>query len=380
MRILWSSNAPWARTGYGNQTALMVPRIRALGHDVAIFGWYGAEGGLLRWGDIPVYPKAFHGYGADVLPAHYAHFQSDIAITLIDAWVMDPDAWARSGVRWAPWFPVDMTPIPPPVLDKVAKAFAPLTYSRFAEAACRRVGLDVRYVPHGYDPGIMRPGDRNEARQKLGLPSDRYIVSMVAANKGTPSRKALPESLAAFAELYRRHPEAYLYLHTHAGQEMGGINLRELIAYLGISDAVRFVDQYSLVLGLPDEYMAAVYNASDVLMAASMGEGFGIPILEAQACGCPVITGDWTSMSELTWRGVCIPAEESHPFWTPLGAYQYIPRIGALAAALEQVFRTGSPREVPPEAAEYQADNVAEKYWRPVLDEIAARLPQPVKT
>ena len=56
-----------------------------------------------------------------------------------------------------------------------------------------------------------------------------------------------------------------------------------------------------------------------------MGEGFGVPIIEAQACGTPVITGDWTAMSEITRTGLAIPKEDAMPY--PIVTYgtMYLP-------------------------------------------------------
>ena len=57
---------------------------------------------------------------------------------------------------------------------------------------------------------------------------------------------------------------------------------------------------YNYVIGAyKDEYLASVYNASDVLLAPSKGEGFGIPVIQAHATGCPTIVADFTAQSEL---------------------------------------------------------------------------------
>lgn len=378
MRILWSSNAPWAKTGYGNQTALFTPRLKAAGHELGIFAWYGCEGGTLNWAGMPVYPKALNGYGVDVLGAHSAHFRADITITLIDAWVMDPDLWARTatGMRWVPWFPIDMDPPPPSIVGKVAQSFQPIVYSRHARRECQRAGLDVRYVPHGIDLQAFRPMDRKAAREKLGWPDDRFVALMVAANKGTPSRKAFPEVLEAFAEFARRRGDAHLHLHTYAGPEMAGVDLRGLVEALALEKRVTFSDQYAMLIGLNDEYMRALYSAADVLLSPSLGEGFGIPILEAQACGCPVITGDWTSMSEITFKGLALPKANAHRIYTPLKAWQYMPAQSDIAHALATVYDAPYSREVPAAVAGYEAEAVVRNHWLPVLAEIEHRLPE----
>jgi len=124
--------------------------------------------------------------------------------------------------------------------------------------------------------------------------------------------------------------------------------------------------------------MAAMYNAFDVKTLVSMGEGFGIPILEAQACGCPVVVGDWTSMGELCFSGWKVSKADAEPFWTPLAAYQYYPRSGAILDAYEAAYQMKGNQEYRTRAREgalaYDADRVTEKYWKPVLDDIGDHL------
>jgi glycosyltransferase involved in cell wall biosynthesis len=60
---------------------------------------------------------------------------------------------------------------------------------------------------------------------------------------------------------------------------------------------------YSQIADLPDESLAAEYANCDLVMFASLYEGFGLPILEAQAVGRPVITSDAASMPEVAGRG-----------------------------------------------------------------------------
>jgi glycosyltransferase involved in cell wall biosynthesis len=379
MKISWQSNAPWAKSGYGNQTALFTPRLKALGHDVAIQAWWGLEGSPLHWNGIPVYPKGKQQYGLDVLAAHSAHWKADITLTLLDAWVYQPEPELNKGfdkMRWCPWFPVDMEPIPPIIVKKVVQAWQPIVYSLSAAKEAARVGLDVRYVPHGVDTKVYQPGDRKAAREVLKVPDDLYLVGMVAANTGTPSRKAFEPNLRAFRDFHRAHPNSLLYLHTVMDTTNQGLNLIELCEVLGLQPGkdVIWCDQYMNLLGFPDEYMAHVYNALDVLLSVTMGEGFGIPILEAQACGTPVVVGDWTAMAELCWYGTKVPKRDADPWFTMLASYQFQPRAGAIAAALEETYRTCSLRYRPAEVSGYDADVVTERHWKPLLDELAARV------
>src|SRR4026207_1235178 len=110
-RILWVANAPWSPSGYGEQTALFVPRLRDLGHDVAIACNYGLTGAVQTWRDSFCYPA---DDWVGTVPGYADHFRADTVIVLHDAWVLTPAVWP-DGFTAACWAPVDHHPLPPPV-------------------------------------------------------------------------------------------------------------------------------------------------------------------------------------------------------------------------------------------------------------------------
>ena len=380
MRILWHSNAPWTATGYGVQTRVFAPRIRDLGHDVAISAFYGLEGASIQWDGMTVYPRAFHPYGMDVIAPHATDHKADVVITLVDAWVIDHTKIEGSGAKWAPWYPVDHDPIPQRVADAVKHAWQPLTYSHHGTEASVTAGLSPVYVPHGIETDVYTPTPQAEARKRLGLPAGAFIIGIVAANKGLPSRKALPTQFEAFARFHERHPDALLYVHTHLGPEMDGIDVSATMRAVGIpEDAVRVCDQYRNVMGYSDRVMASLYSALDVLSSPTMGEGFGVPIIEAQACGTPVIIGGWTAMPELLGAGWTVTDAER--MLTPMGAYQYMPSVAGVLDAYESAYKAPGDNALREQARafamRYDADEVTATYWAPALAAMADRLKAP---
>jgi glycosyltransferase involved in cell wall biosynthesis len=171
-----------------------------------------------------------------------------------------------------------------------------------------------------------------------------------------------------------------LYLHTFDGTgAANSVNLLQFVKSIGleVGKNVFFVDQYAYQTGLPEDHMAHVYSAMDVLTNVSTGEGFGIPIVEAQACGTPVIVGDWTSMGELCFSGQKLEKLRAAPSYTQLGAYQFIPRFEEVGLAMIQEYEHPSSRNRAVQGShEYDADKVTQLYWKPVLEDIQANLKQ----
>lgn len=172
-------------------------------------------------------------------------------------------------------------------------------------------------VLNGVDTDRFRPADKAAARAALGLPADRPIIG-VAARLETV--KGVDVALAAMARL---PGDALLAV---AGQGSQRAALEAQAAELGLGDRLRF-------LGLVED-MAGFYQALDLLCLPSRNEGLPLAILEAQACGVPVVAARVGGVPAALCpeSGRLVPAEDP----------------AALAAALEAALATPattSPRD-----------------------------------
>jgi glycosyltransferase involved in cell wall biosynthesis len=117
--------------------------------------------------------------------------------------------------------------------------------------------------------------------------------------------------------------------------------------------------------------MARIYTRSDVLLSATAGEGFGLPVLEAQACGTRVIVSNFSAQPELVGDGWVAQVQ---PQWNPtqLGFFA-TPLIHSLVEALESAWQRwrevgGHSDEAVEFARQYDADRVFADGWVPLLD------------
>lgn len=355
-----------------------------MGHDVAIAANFGVQASTLEWNGMPVY-SANESWGNPAISTLAKHVGADWVICLNDAWVMRPDAWADD-LRMAIWTPIDHYPIPPQVLSVLQhEKVKPIAMSQFGHEWMGKFALDGLYVPHGVDTSVFypRPEHKAQARDALRVPEDAFLVGMVAANRGwSPHapRKAFPQAFDAFARFAREHDNAYLYVHAEV-QPSGppGIDLVTLSRAVGIPED-RFcfppTEAWQLPHLIDNTFMNGVYNALDVLLNPSMSEGFGVPIIEAQACGVPVIASNHSSMPELVKAGWLV---EGDRWWDAAqAAFAIMPSITSIELGLAKAYKYARNQPGPNEAAvefakQYDADRVAEEFWQPAL----AALSQP---
>jgi glycosyltransferase involved in cell wall biosynthesis len=234
-------------------------------------------------------------------------------------------------------------------------------------------GIACRYAPHGIDTKTIKPTFEIEGQtveEHMGT-KDRYVVGMVAANKssGLVHRKAFSENLLAFSIFKKKHPDAMLYLHTDPMANGIGWNLLSLLQALGIEkDDVAFPNSVSYKYGIKQETLAGYYTGMDVLLATSYGEGFGIPTIEAQACGTRVIGSNWAATQDLVSEDSFLVGGQ--PQWdSGQDAWWQIPNVPSIVAALEEAYKLGKGRSQTAIdfASDFDVDKVWSKYWLPIL-------------
>ncbi|MHB8368831.1 MAG: glycosyltransferase [Leptospirales bacterium] len=140
-------------------------------------------------------------------------------------------------------------------------------------------------IPNGIDTNRFHPDTSAQRKKLLGLPEKSLIFGTVS---GLRKVKALDLLLHAFSALRKRYPDVFLVI---AGDGPEALPLRDLTHSLGLTESVRF-------MGLRLD-VERILPAFDVFMLSSRSEGFPNAILEAMACGVPVIATSVGGIREL---------------------------------------------------------------------------------
>jgi glycosyltransferase involved in cell wall biosynthesis len=373
LRLFINSNAPWSISGYGQQMAELVHRMRQSGYPLAVSAFYGLEGGILNINDVVYYPKINHVYGSDALVHHAQDFGADVVFTLQDIWVLHPTDLQKTK-RWIPVVPIDHEPVPKQIVDRLKLAYRIVTYSKFGHEELKRNGLHSTYIPHTVDTEAYAPQDKVKRKKEAGLPENVFLVGMVAANKDNPPRKSFQEALEAFKMFLEKVPNAMLYIHTFPDFP-GGFPIKQFAEFLGVGDKIIFPNEYLMNFKYGKEQMSNVYNTLDMLLCVSTNEGFGVPIIEAQSCGVPVVVNNFTSMPELVQNHITGEVcDVLYKRYDQLGSYVAIPDPKSIYDCMMRIYQ--SDRTKMSKAARkfivenYDSATVYNEKWVPFLSRL----------
>lgn len=195
-----------------------------------------------------------------------------------------------------------------------------VTPSRWLMGMVEDAGLaedhPTRVIPNGVDTSVFRPGSRTEARAGLGLPQDREILLVVAnALKRNPFKDVDTLAAALRTVAGSKDPRPLLLaVGAEAPLDIEGV---ETVAVPFVEDPARVADYY---------------RSADAYVHPALAENLPLTVIEAMACGTPVVASNVGGVGELVADGVTgllVPPQDSR----------------ALAAAIEALLDDGSRRE-----------------------------------
>ncbi|MDH4390193.1 MAG: glycosyltransferase family 4 protein [Aquabacterium sp.] len=250
---------------------------------------------------------------------------------------------------------------------------------RLVEGGMDPAGIVV--VPHGVKTDTFRPllpDDRRAGRAALGVADDQILfinVGVATWNKG------LDILVKAFARVRKHNPQVRLLLKDH--KALYGIGAERTLAQVaranpGLIDS-QVLAGISVVSGSLDQtQLRALYGVADAYVSPYRAEGFNMPVLEAMACGTPVIVTGGGATDDFCppALSVKLPSREGTKADEPAMFGRFlVPDEDALVQALADVARSGIDRSTPERLA--ARDTLVRQYsWGAVTGQLQALMAQ----
>lgn len=270
------------------------------------------DGWLMALGAAPTVRRLVRAGRVNVIDAHFGYPDGDAARRLA-GWFRLPLVLTLRGkeARQA------RSPLRARLTAAVRGADRVITVSSALRALALELGAEaarVQTIGNGIDAAKFRPVPRADARRSLGLPPDARVLVTVGT---LVERKGFHRVIELLPRLLRTVPELHYLVVGGAGPEGDdSAQLHALVQRLGLRDRVHFLGP------MPSAALPVPLSAADVFVLATRYEGWANVLLEAMACGLPVVATDVGGNAEVVSAA-------------PLGRIVAFGDADALARALE---------------------------------------------
>lgn len=354
LKILMCSEASFINSGFGIYAKELLSRLHQTNkYEIAEFASYGFVNDPR---DTDIHWKYYANAVKDNDPRHKEYssrtenqfgrwrfekvlldFKPDIVIDVRDYWMSAYQGLSplRKFFHWVLMPTVDSSPQQEEWIDTFLKADAIFTYSDWgAEVLKQQSSNKINYIDTaspGVDINTFKIKNKTEVKHSLGLPVDSIIVGSVMRNQ---KRKLIPELFATFRQVLDKLESTHsplgqhLYLYLHTSYPDMGWDLPELLRQSRVSNKVLFtyickhckttecsvfsgaqkvcgkcmsksMTFPSVTEGVTTDVLSNIYNVFDLYVQYSICEGFGMPQVEAGACGVPIATVDYSAMCDI---------------------------------------------------------------------------------
>lgn len=304
------SDSPMLTTGYSDQAKHLGNILVDRGHDVKYYAHTYTGQNIeppLKFEDgrelnFKIIGQGREQYFMDLLPLYLKKDKIDVLVILLDTFMMYNDKFLNMDLSPAKtmfWFPSDGGSGLPLNCEQVLKKVdVPIAMAQYGQKQCKILyNMDVEHIPHFVETDNYKATtdeEKLQLKREWGL-ENKFVIGVVARNQG---RKFLDRTVKMMALYAKKNPDAMLLLHLDPDDHAQVFPITDLIRRYGIENRVLFTGT-KYYKGFDYRDMYKIYNLMDVFLLTTSGEGFGIPLIEAQACKVPVLATDYTTTREL---------------------------------------------------------------------------------
>jgi glycosyltransferase involved in cell wall biosynthesis len=307
-------------TGYGVVADNVCKGLAAKGYETYLLGWgFHYEYPIQRNG-YTLLPCGGHPFGADMVGQVFNTIKPDVFITQADSRMLggDGDNWLYNIYTQSQHKPkMLMYPVVdgnvwdvenkqtkwPSHWTQFMKQFDGIVgMTKFGQTILKDNGINAGCVYHGIDSGVFKPFPqeaKNNIKKQMGF-EGKFVIGAVFKNM----QRKNPEKYLQILRIIKKKLEAQgkdkdvvLFMHTNpnvGNQGEFNIILQANDYGLKVGEDIKFGQ-----FGIPHNQMPVIYNAMDCFLTLGGMEGFNLPLIEAMACGIPVIASNCTTHPEL---------------------------------------------------------------------------------
>jgi len=309
-KLLWIGDIV-AKTGFARVTENVLPFLKD-DFDITVLGnnWWGDPSPLQE--TYTMYPSSNRfqtaPFGEDRIREIVAKIEPDIIFTINDMWIVNAqykqiqDFHKDKRFKFVGYVPMDSYNWVGCLADTANDWDGIISYTEFGAREFIKAGIDkpIAVIPHGVTEGQFYPMDKKEARKKLKLDEDLFIVFNGNRNQ---FRKRLDITCDAFAQFAVGKPETRLYLHM--GLKDQGWDIMPLFSREMRKQGLDPNGRIIMTTNTQDppnvevDMLNTIYNVCDVGVNTCKGEGWGLVNFEHAACKVAQVVPNHTSCKEI---------------------------------------------------------------------------------
>jgi len=405
-RILFVGDDPRLQTGFGHVVKHVASFFASYSqYEVACLGWYQP----IDWNTGTYYEnltelKIYNTdrdtadqFGQRTYAKVFKEYQPDIVWAIGDCWMIEHILHHRkfsgNNYKLVVYVPIDGYPYPARHTDTLKRADVVVAYGQYGkeiiEQTTPALSGEVYAIPHPIDMSVFKPvedcDERQELEKNVGFNKKKVLVS-ISRNH---SRKDLSKTIEAFAKARLASTTCYkcglmawgsdcfdtcpncghmgsyfvgekhdLYLYVHCAAMDAGCDISKVAEFFCVDKYMMLPVGLTVGVGTSEEFVSQVMKVGFAYLSTTRGEGFGIPLANALACGVPVIAPDFSAYTDFLkhdYNALLYPYE-SHYIESDSGIGRIVASSKDAAVAIDRLY--------------YDDPNVLSNRWRIPLESV----------